>query len=161
MRYSFDLYNKAYCEIGALTPLSADCGKLCGAKCCSGDENDGMIVFPGEEKLLSSHGYTVTLREMNGFPVYFTSCNGRCNRVYRPLSCRIFPLAPILRNDTLEIIPDPRAKYLCPLLLADSVEEKFKAAVFRAFSHLIADEKVREMLNHYTAMLCEYSKFTD
>ena len=161
MRYYFEIYNKAYCEIGSMTPISADCGKLCGARCCRGDENDGMIVFPGEEKLLSAHGYKLMQREMNGFPVYFTSCNGSCNRVYRPLSCRIFPLAPTLRDGTLKIIPDPRAKYLCPLLLADSVEEKFKAAVERAFSLLSEDENVREMLIHYTAMLDEYSKFTD
>ncbi len=156
----YQIYNKAYCEIGSLTPISADCGKLCGAKCCNGDENDGMIVFPGEEKLLTSHGYKVRTSDMNGYPVHFTSCSGKCNRVYRPLSCRIFPLAPTLRGGKLEIINDPRAKYLCPLLLTDSVEEKFKAAVTRAFSHLIEDETICEMLTHYTAMLDEYYKFT-
>ncbi len=160
MRYYFEIYNKAYCEIGSLTPISADCGKLCNAKCCNGDENDGMIVFPGEENLLKAHGYKTVLSEMNGHPVYFTSCNGKCNRVYRPLSCRIFPLAPTLRNGKLEIISDPRVKYICPLLLSDSVEEKFKTAVMRAFSHLIEDEKVREMLEHYTEVLDEYDKFT-
>lgn len=160
MRHYFEIYNKAYCEIGSLTPISADCGSLCGAKCCKGDENDGMIVFPGEENLLSSHGYEIRKSEMNGYPVFFTSCSGSCNRVYRPLSCRIFPLAPALRDGKLEIIPDPRAKYICPLLFSDSVEEKFKKAVEKAFLQLISDEKIAQMLIHYTAMLDEYNNFT-
>ena len=41
---------KALDELENITPLKPfKCGKLCAARCCSGDENDGMGLFPGEE----------------------------------------------------------------------------------------------------------------
>lgn len=44
---------KALDELEAVTPLKPfNCGRLCSARCCSGDENDGMGLFPGEEELL-------------------------------------------------------------------------------------------------------------
>ena len=159
MKYYFDLYNRAYSEIGALTPISADCGALCGAKCCHGDDEAGMIVFPGEEKLLSFHGFNVESRDMDGFPVFFTSCSGRCKRIFRPLSCRIFPLVPDFRDGVLKITDDPRARLICPLLLSDSVEDAFYQSVHRAFDVLIEDQSVREMLTHYTKMLDSYRSF--
>lgn len=159
MKYYFDLYNKAYSEIGALTPISADCGMLCGAKCCQGDENMGMIVFPGEEKLLAHYGFPLKETKMDGVTVLFTTCNGKCKRTYRPLSCRIFPLAPILAEGELKITEDPRAKISCPLLVANAVEQKFCDGVYRAFSHLIKDPAICEMLVHYTNMLNSYSNF--
>ena len=155
----FNLYNRAYSEIGVLTPISADCGALCGAKCCKGDDNSGMIVFPGEERFLTARGYKLKRRDMAGYPVLFTACDGKCKRIYRPLSCRIFPLAPILENGALKIIEDPRAKYLCPLLSAHAVEDAFKDAVYRAFSILIEDEEVFKMLECYTKMIKSYSEF--
>lgn len=159
MKHYFDLYNKAYSEIGALTPISADCGKLCGAKCCQGDENMGMILFPGEEKLMKAYGFPVKETKMNGIPVFFTTCPGHCKRPYRPLSCRIYPLAPDFRDGELKIVEDPRAKLSCPLLVANAVERKFHDAVLRAFEILLQDEGIRNMLCHYTVMLDKYRNF--
>ena len=159
MKHYFGLYNKAYSEIGALTPISADCGKLCGAKCCQGDENMGMILFPGEEKLMSAYGFPVRETKVNDYPAFFTSCGGSCKRPYRPLSCRIYPLAPDYRDGELKIVEDPRAKMSCPLLVASAVEDKFRDAVYRAFSILIEDSAICEMLTHYTAMLDKYRVF--
>ena len=34
-----------------LTPLKTDCGRLCGGACCEGDEETGMLLFPGEDAL--------------------------------------------------------------------------------------------------------------
>ena len=159
MKYYFELYNKAYSEIGALTPISADCGKLCGAKCCEGDENMGMILFPGEEKLMSAYGFPVKETKTNGQPVFFTTCPGHCKRPYRPLACRIYPLAPDYRDGVLKIVEDPRAKMSCPLLVAHAVEEKFHQAVLKAFEVLVQDEDIRNMLCNYTAMLDKYRNF--
>lgn len=159
MKHYFELYNKAYSEIGALTPISADCGKLCGAKCCQGDENMGMILFPGEEKLMKAYGFPVRETKMNGVPVFFTTCPGRCKRPYRPLSCRIYPLAPDFRDGELKIAEDPRAKMSCPLLVAHAVEDKFYDAVLRAFTILTEDPTICEMLTEYTAMLDKYRVF--
>ena len=153
------MYNKAYSEIGALTPISADCGKLCGAKCCEGDENMGMILFTGEEHLMSAYGFPVKETTMDGIPVFFTTCPGTCKRPYRPLACRIYPMAPDYRDGVLTIVQDPRAKMSCPLLVANAVEKKFQDAVLRAFNVLLEEEAIRNMLCHYTAMLDKYRNF--
>ncbi len=118
-----------------------------------------MIVFPGEERLLRAHGFALTQREMAGYPVWFATCSGRCRRVARPLSCRIFPLAPLYERQNLTIVPDPRARAVCPLLSAHAVEQSFAHAVKAAFEVLTQDERVREMLVYYTKMLREYQAF--
>lgn len=44
---------KALDELENITPLKPfNCGKLCSARCCSGGDNDGMGLFPGEKELL-------------------------------------------------------------------------------------------------------------
>ena len=157
--YYTRLYNNAYCKIGAKTPISADCGALCGARCCHGDENAGMIVFPGEEKALIAHGFNLTQRDMNGYPIYFATCTGKCKRIFRPLACRIFPLVPDFRDGVLTIREDPRAMAICPLLQAQAVEPEFSHAVYSAFEILLEDPEICKMLTHYTAMLDEYRAF--
>lgn len=152
----FDLYNKVYAILGPLTPIPTDCGKLCGARCCEGDNDEGMILFPHEEELLKNKAFRIERREMRGYPISFAICEGPCQRIYRPLSCRIFPLAPMLHGDMLSIIPDPRAKTMCPLLLADVITDKFRATVFDAFTQLMQDKEVKAMLHAYSAMLQEF-----
>lgn len=157
--YYTKLYYDAYSEIGAQTPISADCGALCGARCCKGEQGSGMIVFPGEESILASHGFSLTQKNMDGYPVSYAFCSGRCRRIFRPLSCRIFPLAPFFHENTLSVDEDPRARPLCPLIAQHAVEAKFYDAVYRAFLVLIKDPVICEMLTHYTAMLEEYRNF--
>lgn len=46
---------KALDELENITPLKPfNCGKLCSARCCSGGDNDGMGLFPGEKELFES-----------------------------------------------------------------------------------------------------------
>ncbi len=47
------LQEKAFDILGELTPLKADCGRLCGGACCKGDAQTGMRLFPFEETSLS------------------------------------------------------------------------------------------------------------
>ena len=71
------LYQQAYACLGRITPIPADCGKLCGAKCCKGNDDDGMILFPGEAEFLSSKEFlTIRESEMCGSRVEFASCKG-------------------------------------------------------------------------------------
>lgn len=157
--YYWNLYNKAYAEIGSLTPIPTDCGKLCGARCCEGDSDEGMILFPHEDDLIKNKGFRIEHRDMCGFPIAFAICTEPCRRIYRPLSCRIFPLAPMLFGDTLSIIPDPRGKTMCPLLAANSVTDEFKNAVFNAFTQLIQHTEIKTMLHAYSVMLQEFIDF--
>lgn len=43
----------ARAALSDLTPLLTDCGRLCGFACCKGDEQTGMLLFPGEEALFA------------------------------------------------------------------------------------------------------------
>ena len=102
-----DVILSCYSILRRRTPLDFDCGKLCGGKCCKGDDSTGMILFPGEENLIDENIKVV--RSENGFNL--AVCNGTCDRNKRPLACRIYPLFPLYNKDTGEVrvIPDFRA----------------------------------------------------
>lgn len=106
-----------------VTPLKFDCGKTCGAACCSPDEDGqgGMVLFPGEEAL-----YDVLPEGMHLSPyddilpgMQLLTCDGVCDRTTRPLSCMLFPLTPVIEEkdgrDVLKVMMDPRAFSVCPL----------------------------------------------
>ena len=154
-------YRRTFARIGNLTPIPADCGSLCSKRCCKGGEGDGMILFPGEENPPAP--FAVSDKEINGIPVQFAVCPGRCQRNTRPLSCRIFPFAPYLDQEgTLSIIPDPRAKVMCPLLSEDAlpmIDPRFLRAAKDAFDVLLEVDGVREMLYAYSEMLDGYRRF--
>ena len=158
----FSLYSRAYALLGRVTPIAADCGRLCNAKCCAGDENTGMILFPGECEFISNASFlNISKSNMQGMEIDFATCNGVCKRQLRPLSCRIFPLAPFWNGEELKIAPDPRAKFLCPLLDAEEfISKEFYSAVEEAFSLLVEDAEISDMLIHYTKMLEEYLVFS-
>lgn len=154
------LYQKAYAILANITPIPADCGMLCSSRCCKGDRDQGMILFPGEAEFL---GIDVPKRTMGDTEVGFFVCDGTCNRARRPLSCRIFPFAPYLKDGTLSVIPDPRARFLCPLLEEDAipfVQGEFLRAIKSAFTLLAEHEEIRKMLIEYSKMLDEYKRFT-
>ena len=154
-------YRRAYIRLGRLTPIPADCGHLCGKRCCKGEKDDGMILFPGENGFPPS--FSVTDREINGYPVRFAVCPGRCRREKRPLSCRIYPFALYLDEaGMLSVIPDPRAKYICPLLSESALpllDKRFQKAVLDAFTVLLEIGGMRPMLTAYSRMLDGYRRF--
>ena len=155
-------YRRAYARLGRLTPIPADCGQLCDKRCCKGGDGDGMILFPGEE--VPPTAFSITDREINGHPVRFAVCSGRCRREARPLSCRIFPFAPYLNDEgELTIIPEPRAKYICPLLSEQAlpmIDPRFPRAVEDVFIGLLELDGMRSMLEVYSKMLDGYRRFT-
>ena len=77
-----DKYEKLYKEanriIGDKTPLKKDCGTVCGAACCKGDKDTGMLLFPFEET-------TLTVNEKDG--VRLAVCDGKCKREERGCLC--------------------------------------------------------------------------
>ena len=87
-----------------VTPLESDCGELCAARCCRSLEGEetGMLLFPGEEERYQHmEGWKV----LSGSAGNVVVCPGRCNRNERPLSCRIFPLLPVVRKGEIVIRP--------------------------------------------------------
>lgn len=107
--------------LSALTPLRRDCGKTCSAACCQSDEDGqgGMLLFPGEEALYLDGAFTLSQDDgvMPGMTLF--TCDGTCNRDRRPLSCRMFPLTPVIETrdgrEMLRVCVDPRAFSVCPL----------------------------------------------
>ena len=113
--------------LAGATPLTNDCGRLCGAACCQTDETgeNGMLLWPYEERLYQ--------KPIEGFPFRLTEderwykggkrlvCEGHCPREHRPLACRVFPLRMRLTpgdaegEDRVTAEIDPRAWATCPL----------------------------------------------
>ncbi len=149
-----------------ITPLkNKNCGKLCGAHCCKGSENDGMGLFPGEKELIKDEqGFTVVDSDGNfGQPVLV--CNGECDRKKRPLACRFFPLFPLTVEHNGEIkvipVPDPRAA-ICPLLSRGyGVSKQFYRSVRVAGKYLIRDEECKEYLLNLSSEIMEISELAN
>ena len=141
-----------------VTPLPADCGELCGARCCQGSEEDGVLLLPGEEKLLFLSPGLKKKRSENGRP--YVSCSGKCVRAFRPFLCRIYPLGILWEKGRIRVVADPRAKRTCPLLLVPAyISPEFIASVRRAGEILVQDPDGRAFLRDFTRELREYHRF--
>ncbi len=136
-----DLYRELYRLLDTETPLRFDCGRLCDAACCQlSPDLPGMYLFPGEEALFAGlSGFTVSQGHLPGFgEVPVLSCQGHCDREQRPLSCRVFPLAPLVCGGSVSVRMDPRGRAVCPLCLqeAGSLSSGFRTAVCQVFGQL-------------------------
>lgn len=136
------IIKSCYSALRNVTPLLTDCGKICDGKCCKGDNKTGMLLFPGEENLIDK-SFNVTEKDGNTFVI----CNGTCNRNYRPLSCRIYPLFPVIKNidgkETIEVVFDPRAS--CPLTCGEyNISREFCKKVKRTGEYLLLNNETAE-----------------
>ncbi len=125
-----------------VTPLKRDCGRVCGARCCSSLEGEetGMLLFPGEEELYRNRpGWR--LRETDRGMLLI--CPGTCLREERPLSCRLFPLLPLPGPDGIRVKTDLRAAAVCPLAKQGkkAMDPAFTEAVRTAGTLLAQEEK--------------------
>lgn len=150
-----ELIKEAYKIIGGLTPLKSDCGRLCGAVCCEGDDDVGMALFPGEKELYEGNDNFEVTRTDYGMELLL--CKGRCNREERPLSCRIFPLAIVNKNGSMKVIADPRSRAMCPLYknaVNGRLDAEFVRAVKQVGRLLFQSESMRAFARE-TLSLCE------
>lgn len=146
-----DAVAKARALFDDLTPLRADCGLYCGGACCQSMEGEptGMLLFPGEDVCYEGHaGYVMVQAEHGRLLI----CSGRCSRDERPLSCRLFPLIPLLREEGVKVATDQRAKAVCPLAKRgkETLLPEFVSAVRQAGRILAADETQRAFLLRLT-----------
>lgn len=127
------------------TPLRCDCGTLCDCECCKGDSDTGMILFPGEEKLYVNNKDFTVKETSDGKRILI--CNGRCDRDLRPVSCRIFPLFPMLIDGSVYVIDDPRAGGICPLVYDGmKIRKSFVNKVAKAGRLLAENEETCNIL---------------
>ncbi len=149
------MYEKIFRIMGDLTPLRVDCGVTCGAACCKGDSETGMLLFPHEESEM-----TVKLGK-NGERLVV--CDGRCDRDKRPLACRIFPFFPTVDDKGKVFVElDLRAKRLCPLVEhCDEIEfePKFFKALKKVGKVLVKDEECRKFLEQTTLEIDLFGEF--
>ncbi len=153
---NYELLYKTVNELlGELTPLKGhDCGELCGAACCCGGEEDGMLLFPGESTTLC-----VTSASVGRLAV----CDGHCCRDERPLSCRIFPFFPTVdekRRVTVRI--DSRAMRICPLAqYSENVifDRKFIRRLKRGGKLLAKDDECFAFMREITLQIEELDRF--
>ena len=132
MKNNYDqLYEYAYSMLENSTPLKTDCGTLCDKKCCSGDGETGMLLFPNEKT-------TLNIIENNGR--FLAVCSGNCKRNERPLSCRLFPFFPVIdEKGNVRVEIDFRGFGICPL-----VEHRDEIVFSQRFLHRV--RKVGEAL---------------
>ena len=126
-----------------VTPLKRDCGRVCGACCCrplEGEET-GMLLFPGEaEAYAGKAGFEVRKTARGDLLI----CSGTCDREDRPLSCRLFPLLPVIGDDgKVRAVTDLRAKAVCPLARQgkSAMDPAFADAVREAGEILAAEDE--------------------
>lgn len=162
-----DLYRSVYRSLSRHTPLEYDCGRLCRARCCKGSDNDGMLLFPGEQSILGSAGFlriddVEFGRKGSKMPAQFAVCSGKCIRALRPLACRIFPLAPKIDGGKLSLRYDPRAFPVCPLVYdrkSFAIEKSFADKVSESLNILYSVDEIQPFINTLSGVLDEYERF--
>ncbi len=157
-----EMLRRIYRMFEGITPLSGDCGSLCGARCCQGGDRDGMWLLPGEEEILKNAGFLELHRTEDHT---YVVCAGRCDRELRPIACRIFPYFPVpYRTRTgrfgVRAMPDVRALSTCALFEkgAPSVSPAFRRAVRRAGIVMLRDRRLRRWLRESGDFLQEIAR---
>ena len=71
---------RAWDILEEVTPLTEDCGQVCGGRCCKATaQSIGMLLFPGEETLLADTDFTIRPAEGG----LLLTCGGICDRAWR------------------------------------------------------------------------------
>ena len=161
------LYDNVRKRLSRLTPLPFDCGRLCGGACCEGDNDSGMYLFPFEENFYKGKtDFEILDSELlysDNTPVKFICCTNSCNRDFRPISCRIFPLFPYYKKDTgLKVIIDPRAKSICPITYPETekyIQKAFYREVELFAKYLIKTQKGADFLESVSCILDDFINF--
>lgn len=156
-----DELQKARELLEVVTPLAFDCGKRCSAACCQGGEEDGMLLFPDEERYYTDCAWACIKEDRLGKRLV---CSESCERENRPLACRIFPLvmkAAWQEDGSLKanIIMDVRAWPVCPLMKngRSGLKTEFVTAVRSAAKLLLRVDKHRAFLLMLSHELNEYN----
>ena len=160
-----ETYRQIYTMLDQVSPLSYDCGSLCDSICCSNDpftdDESYIYLLPGEWEYLRSEGckFDVSKEKCSehflpaswGEYVYIMHCPGasECDRRFRPIQCRTFPLTPHLKKKgVLEmILCDTDLPYVCPLIREKmTLRDDFVETTLKAWKILIEDKAIRDLV---------------
>lgn len=153
---------KAYSLLEKSTPLKGDCGRLCDHLCCRGGDGDGMLLFPGEDRLFEGKEGFSLIR--NGERTLLV-CKGFCNRKERPLACRLFPLFPLIYEEDgeekIKVVTDPEFPG-CPLASCGiHLENSFVRNVRLAGKILMRNERQKEFLKQRSSEILSVLEFRE
>jgi hypothetical protein len=152
-------WGRVYKLLNEVTPLPADCGRLCGSICCAEWEKGvGMYLLPGEEVMFDRTEKWLTWQEHSAdeyefCPSWrgstcFVICRGVCPRNQRPFACRTFPVSPYLTpGGSLEMHLDDAAIPVCPLVQTGDInllDRRFLARAMLAWEELIREPLIRD-----------------
>ncbi|OPX94185.1 MAG: hypothetical protein A4E53_00100 [Pelotomaculum sp. PtaB.Bin104] len=154
-------WERIYKLLDDITPLAVDCGRLCGAACCTEwEQGAGVYLLPGEEGMFSGLEEWLAREERSigeyGFRPgsksrsYIIRCNGTCPRERRPFACRTFPVTPYLSPEgKFELRLDEAAVLLCPLVKAGDIkilEKRFLMRTRLAWEELLREPQIRKII---------------
>lgn len=157
-------YRAIYRLLDRVSPVPFDCGRICGAACCTAanyDEEMGIFLLPGEEKVHSRHDDWLVWNSLSTeeyeFPeswhgnVCFVRCKTppHCPRSKRPIQCRTFPLAPHISPDgSLHLIySDADLPYCCPMIEESTeLDPRFVQATYTVWKHLVRDPLIFDLV---------------
>lgn len=139
-------------KLNRVTPMKKDCGRICGARCCHSLEGEetGMLLFPGEAEAYAGKAGWEIRHTVRG---ELLLCSGTCDREERPLSCRLFPLLPLIGEDEeIHVALDLRARTVCPLAQQgkSAMDPAFINAVHEAGEILAAQDVQAVFLEQLT-----------
>ena len=153
MKLDKELLRRASELLADLTPLSSDCGLLCGGACCkdNGEAGSGVWLLPGEEDIPHDWAETKTTKTpVTQTELHMIYCRGMCERDKRPFLCRIFPLSPFFseKKGCWSVRMDRRAAALCPLFSygVRGLKPEFVEACREAVQLLSEDPEGEELL---------------
>lgn len=152
-------YKKLNDIIGDATPFKKDCGMLCNSACCKGD--GGMYLFPHEKPLAKEFEIKPSNFKVLGKNVPILFCNGNCNRRFRPLACRIFPLMPYITvSGDFKTIFDPRGRAMCPVIFSNDltlIDKTFFEKVEFVGKILMLNSETAEFIYELSRLCDEYA----
>ena len=155
-----EFYEKINNIIGDATPFKKDCGILCDSACCKGE--GGMYLFPHEECMVDGAQVQESEFSCGDEKVRIMFCDGSCDRNYRPLACRIFPLVPyITPQGDFKVILDPRGKGMCPIIFSDDMsllDSEFVRRVTFACKVMMLNSEIADYILELSRLCDEYSQ---
>lgn len=118
-----------------------------------------MLLFPGEaDYYRDREGYRLVPCAQGTLLL----CSGRCRREERPLSCRLFPLLPLVRENGVTLAMDRRGRGVCPLVRQgmEALDPAFVAAVAQAGETLLAEDEQAAFLRMLTAEQDDWARLS-
>lgn len=145
-----------------VTPLTYDCGKLCAGKCCKGDSDTGMWLFPYEEAILRDVD-VFEIKDCEGnFGYKMLVCHGECDRKTRPLACRIYPYFPMITDEGFDTRADIRGITNCPILFNNIKTDYAFIRQVRKIARLFdRDETLKDYIKNINSLLDEIESFAE